>query len=883
MRFRHFALVILILCIGISSAHAEVCDGESATPQLINQWDVPGDPWGVAIDPQGYVFVTDPDNHRICRYSINGENPIYFGSEGNEPGEFREPHWLAFDPVRGRLYVVENRFGYRVQAFDRNGSYLFTIGDESLDSAPGKFAGAAHGLALDADGNIFVADHNSMDDTFYDRIQVFGPDASFLRVFRTVNSLPSTPTQGEWRNLVDIEITPDGEVFLLDNGVPGSEANRVHRLLLNGSAVDIWGENGNGPGQFDYPSNLSSDNEYLWVSSGSRLLKFRRDGEFVVQLNGSASRSYEGIDTQPAVPAFLYAGSFAMGSDPERLQLIAPPIPAYNVLDSHWLDSNLEFIGDDPELLLDCDQKNLPVDAVAADGVTPVLLSYEFEVPHNVSWSLTDMNPGSVAGGIGELVSIDGSQHGGSASVTTEEVGGRHVAFVLYTAPIDFDRAGCPEDLPLEKRQVRINMDYEQVGGGGPGAYIRDLDIVRPPIVFVHGIWSREHEWNEFSSIRNDSRWISSVVDYEISHGQAFAENAPLVLAQIRGTKNGLLTNLRMAAAQVDLIVHSMGGCLARKIAGGSDYFSAGNLGQGDFHKLLTLNTPHFGSPLATALVSLRSKMGTSRMSRELIGLVADHRKTTIGQIAGGAIDDLIPGSAELSAFQRLDVPTHAHVGVGGSDLTGSGTLLESPYGVIMKSLSLLSGEPSLNEYIDKEHDIVVLAARDPEEPNDNAYAEHKPSVNRKVINIRVSSTLTPLDQVACLVYEAINAQNEKLFTAITEEAHEGAMTKSEFILNILRLEHKSLKKTLAFLSNQSPYKDIDLSQTIFYSKMSGTPEEFDAFIEYLHRIKRDEYDVFEHYSDFYDFIIPPTRRWKANQKAAAKNSDASSTTDKKQ
>ena len=176
-----------------------------------------------------------------------------------------------------------------------------------------------------------------------------------------------------------------------------------------------------------------------------------------------------------------------------------------------------------------------------------------------------------------------------------------------------------------------------------------------------------------------------------------------------------------------------------------------------------------------------------------------------------------------------------------------------------------------------------VPLAWDPAEPNDNAYAEHKPSVNRKVINIRVSSTLTPLDQVACLVYEAINAQNEKQFTAITEEAHDGAMTKSEFILNILRLEHNSLKKTLAFLSNQSPYKNIDLSQTIFYSKMSGTPEEFDAFIEYLHRIKRAEYDVFQHYSDFYDFVIPPTRRWKANQKAAAKKSDTSSTPEKKQ
>ena len=86
----------------------------------------------------------------------------------------------------------------------------------------------------------------------------------------------------------------------------------------------------------------------------------------------------------------------------------------------------------------------------------------------------------------------------------------------------------------------------------------------------------------------------------------------------------------------------------------------------------------------------------------------------------------------------------------------------------------------------------------------------------------------------------------------------------------------------MAFLSNENPYKDIDLSQTIFYSKMSGTPDDFDDFIEYLHRIKRDEYDVFEHYSDFYDFVIPPTRRWKAKQKATAKSPDASSATEKK-
>lgn len=167
-----------------------------------------------------------------------------------------------------------------------------------------------------------------------------------------------------------------------------------------------------------------------------------------------------------------------------------------------------------------------------------------------------------------------------------------------------------------------------------------------------------------------------------------------------------------------------------------------------------------------------------------------------------------------------------------------------------------------------------VPLAWDPTRPNDNAYAEHKPSVDRKYINIRVSPGLSPLDQVASMVYEAMNAQNEKQFAKITEEAHAGSLTKTEFILEILRLEHKSLKKTRAFLSNQESYKDIDLSQTIFYRKMNGTPENFDDFIQYLQQIKRDEYDVFKHYSDFYDFIIPATKQWDKKRKELAAEGD---------
>ena len=122
-------------------------------------------------------------------------------------------------------------------------------------------------------------------------------------------------------------------------------------------------------------------------------------------------------------------------------------------------------------------------------------------------------------------------------------------------------------------------------------------------------------------------------------------------------------------------------------------------------------------------------------------------------------------------------------------------------------------------------------------------------------ILIRVSALLSPTDQIAALVYECRNAQNEKQFARFIREAYMGALGKQDFIREILRLEHKKMKETRAFLSRSSPFRDLDVSKTEFYRKMLGTPEGFEEFIDYLHRVKRPEYDVFDMYSRFYDFL----------------------------
>lgn len=155
-------------------------------------------------------------------------------------------------------------------------------------------------------------------------------------------------------------------------------------------------------------------------------------------------------------------------------------------------------------------------------------------------------------------------------------------------------------------------------------------------------------------------------------------------------------------------------------------------------------------------------------------------------------------------------------------------------------------------------------------EPQGNAYAENTPGEKGASILVRVSSRLSPVDQIAALVYECRNARNEKQFATIIREAYLGTLAKEEFIHKILRLEHEKMKETRAFLAPLRPFRDLDPSQTELYRKMLGTPEGFAEFIDYLHQLKRPEYDVFAMYSKFYDYLTVTPRKRKAEMDAKA-------------
>ncbi len=77
----------------------------------------------IAFAPNGHLFISDGyGNARILEYTAGGERLREWGSAGNGPGQFRQPHGIAVDE-NGIVYVADRQNG-RLQRFDPTGKYL---------------------------------------------------------------------------------------------------------------------------------------------------------------------------------------------------------------------------------------------------------------------------------------------------------------------------------------------------------------------------------------------------------------------------------------------------------------------------------------------------------------------------------------------------------------------------------------------------------------------------------------------------------------------------------------------------------------------------------------------------------------------------------------
>ncbi|MCC6313896.1 MAG: NHL repeat-containing protein, partial [Thermomicrobiales bacterium] len=196
------------------------------------------EPIGIAAAPDGTIYVVDSGNSRVERFDASG---AFLGAWGANVGlnlarvgPGLGATGIAVGPD-GRVYVADT-WNHRVVALDATGAVQLELGGPispaggreatdngddpaNVDLNPGAFFGP-RGIAVAADA-IYVTD------TGNERVQVFTPDGAFVRAFGGYGSDP-----GQLIEPVGIALGPDGDIYVADSGNA-----RIAAFTLEGAPV----------------------------------------------------------------------------------------------------------------------------------------------------------------------------------------------------------------------------------------------------------------------------------------------------------------------------------------------------------------------------------------------------------------------------------------------------------------------------------------------------------------------------------------------------------------------------------------------------------------------------------------------------------------------
>lgn len=154
---------------------------------------------GVAVAPNGHVYVADTGNNRIQYFTAAGSFLGEWGGIGGGDGKFRNPRGIAV-AADGAVYVADTG-NKRIQYFTLSGSFLGKWGSDG--TGPGRFEEPIM-VAVAPDGRVFVSDLRKRAVEIYSRSGVFK------------GALLCTPNKGNGYYYRAVAVAPDGFVYVTD-------------------------------------------------------------------------------------------------------------------------------------------------------------------------------------------------------------------------------------------------------------------------------------------------------------------------------------------------------------------------------------------------------------------------------------------------------------------------------------------------------------------------------------------------------------------------------------------------------------------------------------------------------------------------------------------
>jgi len=201
-------------------------------------------PTGLTLGPDGALYVCDTGNHTIRRVTLSGIVTTLAGSAGNadytdgstSAARFNQPLGLAIAPD-GTVFVADSG-NHLIRIIATNGTVSVLAGNpETFGSADGSgtnaFFNSPVGLALAPDGSLFVSDANNFT---IRRVTAGGVVTTIAGAAGQDGSTDGPAASARFGKPAELALAPNGTLYIAD-----AAHHTIRRLTLDGHVSTIAG------------------------------------------------------------------------------------------------------------------------------------------------------------------------------------------------------------------------------------------------------------------------------------------------------------------------------------------------------------------------------------------------------------------------------------------------------------------------------------------------------------------------------------------------------------------------------------------------------------------------------------------------------------------
>lgn len=242
----------------------------------------------------GRVYVVDAEGDRIYVFEGEGGLASILGLRGTRPGQFLYPSAVTIDEPGARIIVAGHDM-YRLQVFTTSGVFLMQFGDrlKSTDRRLEGWMPRTQGLAVDAEGLIYVAD------ALMGTVRVF--DRTGVELGKVVDY---GYDPGQLRTPCDLALSHDGSRLYVAN-TNSSSVEVYDTSFWRGEVAAVSGKK-TAVRQRLAVADPGVTNDNGWVSGSSR------NGPHIVDDRPDICAPCHGITGQPGTHAGTSAGQTAL-------------------------------------------------------------------------------------------------------------------------------------------------------------------------------------------------------------------------------------------------------------------------------------------------------------------------------------------------------------------------------------------------------------------------------------------------------------------------------------------------------------------------------------------------------------------------------------------